>query len=52
MRIAAILAAFLGLFVLATTADARKWDNPNSGACKSGATVADIKQCKENGGKK
>jgi hypothetical protein len=52
MRAAAIPAALLGLFLLATSAEARKWDHPNSGACKSGTSVADIKNCKENGGTK
>ena len=38
--------------VLNTSADARKRDKPNMGFCKSGKKVNDMKNCKENGGKK
>jgi hypothetical protein len=44
------------VFVSAFAGDlavAKKWfDNPNSGYCKSGARVANLKYCKENGGKR
>jgi len=46
------LAALLISPIIASTADARTKDKPNMGYCKSGAKVADTKNCKENGGKK
>ena len=39
------------MFVIAPlAASARMKDNPNSGFCKSGKHVPDMKNCKENGG--
>lgn len=43
-----ILAAFAAQPVLAK----KIIDNPNSGYCKSGKHLTDIKKCKENGGKR
>jgi hypothetical protein len=41
------------LFITITVpASARIGDAPNSGRCKSGAEVRDLKSCKENGGKR
>jgi hypothetical protein len=41
------------MFVAAPlAASARDRDKPNTGFCKSGAKVADMKDCKENGGTK
>jgi hypothetical protein len=46
----------IAVFLSAGAADmamAKKWfDNPNSGYCKSGQRTADLKKCKENGGKR
>jgi hypothetical protein len=42
-------AAFLAMPVPASAVGKR--GNPNSGFCKSGKHVPDIKKCKENGGK-
>jgi hypothetical protein len=50
-----ILAGFAALAFIATPTAAisgQKRDNPNSGICKSGTHVNDIKKCKENGGTK
>jgi hypothetical protein len=48
--------SFMVVFVSAFASDiavAKKWfDNPNSGYCKSGNRVDDLKKCKENGGKR
>jgi hypothetical protein len=59
MRISKAAALFLAgfaVFALATastTVSAKdKKDNPNYGVCKSGKTVGDIHNCKENGGTK
>ena len=53
LMVGSALVALLVLPVLsASTADARKKDNPNMGFCKSGKKVNDMKKCKENGGKK
>jgi hypothetical protein len=48
----ALLALLVAPVLSATRADARTKDKPNMGYCKSGAKVGDMKNCKENGGKK
>ncbi len=49
-----LLATLMGatLIVMPITASARKKDFPNSGFCKSGKHVKNLKKCKEYGGKK
>ena len=42
----------LALVAVPLAASARVKDKPNSGFCKSGRHLADIKNCKENGGTK
>jgi hypothetical protein len=52
----AIGIGFLAIFLTAFATDgvlAKRWyDNPNSGYCKSGYKAANLKNCKENGGKR
>jgi hypothetical protein len=48
----AFVALVISPIIDASTANARTKDKPNMGYCKSGAKVADTKNCKENGGKK
>jgi hypothetical protein len=47
---------FMVIFVSAFAGDVavakRRNDDPNAGTCKSGNHVSDLKDCKENGGKK
>jgi hypothetical protein len=50
-----LLASLVGTALIASpmAASAKKAkDQPNSGFCKSGKHVGDIKNCKENGGTK
>jgi hypothetical protein len=50
-----LLASLVGTALIASPMAAsakQKKDNPNSGVCKSGKHVGDIKNCKENGGTK
>jgi hypothetical protein len=44
--------AFIVISILAANcpADARVRDKPNYGYCKSGNVVANVKNCRENGG--
>jgi hypothetical protein len=53
-KLAATVLATLALLALAAmSAEARKTkDMPNSGFCASGKHVGNVKNCKENGGKK
>lgn len=44
--------AFASAPIFISNANARAKDKPNFGYCKSGAKVGNIKNCKENGGKK
>lgn len=44
-----IVLSFAGVPLVAS---ARSQDNGNSGVCKSGVRVSNIKNCKENGGRK
>lgn len=49
-----LLASLVGAALIASPMAAsagKKDDNPNSGFCKSGKHVNNIKNCKENGGK-
>jgi hypothetical protein len=47
------IAVAIATVPLASIAQAKRLrDNPNYGYCKSGTRVADVKNCKENGGKK
>ena len=47
---ASLLVALAAAVLVATPADTRTKDKPNSGYCKSGKHVGDIARCKENGG--
>lgn len=47
-----LLAIVLIAFTTQLADAARRKDFPNSGTCVSGAKVKDLKNCKENGGKK
>ena len=48
-----VLACLIAVTFVAAplTASARIKDEPNSGFCKSGKHVGNIKRCKENGGR-
>jgi hypothetical protein len=50
---ALLLAGLVALALVAAplAASAKVWDKPNSGICKSGKQIGNIKHCKENGGK-
>jgi hypothetical protein len=47
------LASLVGTALIASpmSASAKEGQRPNAGWCKSGKKVADVKNCKENGGK-
>jgi hypothetical protein len=49
-----LLATLVGTALIASpmAASAKQKDHPSSGWCKSGKHVYDVKNCKENGGKK
>ena len=48
----AVVATAIFVVAAAGPTQARMRDNPNYGFCKSGTKVANIKNCKENGGTK